>query len=664
MLLRARTSSKSIGWARVALAVATAVCIPAQGATSVPDWVKTAAQQVLPHYSERTRAVVLLDETVYTVDTDGRATEHVRKVVKILRPQGRQYGYPFVSFDKDSKITSFHVWSIDPAGHEFSVKDSEISEVGRPGEGGQLYSDEKAKVADPPGRDPGGVIAYEYERKERPYLAETTWQFQDEIPRVSQNFTLILPVGFTYTTTWAHHPQEKAIDLEHQRYRWEQNNVPAIDLEEVSMSPSYGALAARMTVHYTGGGSSVPQQGTWQGIGEWYEGLARDRTVTTPEITAKAAELTRGKTEFYDKAEAIGEFTQREIRYFVIEMGIGGLQPNPAADIFHGRYGDCKDKATLLNTMLATVGIHSAYLMVDSHRGLIDPDAPSIVGNHMVAAIEIPKGYDSPRLRSVVTAKTGKRYLVFDPTWERTPFGQLENNLQGSFGVLIEGKDSQIIELPVLDPGLNTVRRSASFTLQADGSLKGSVKELRFGDLSETRRGVFTHDDEKEQRHYMDRSAARDFTSFTLSDLKVENAESLNKDLTTTYTLDAAHFATVAGSLLMVRPRVLGSYSLETGRKLREVPIDLQETMRGSDEFDIALPEGYVVDELPDAVKLDVGFASYESATELRGKTLHYSRTYTLKSVTLPADKFSALQHLASVIEADENSRAVLKRTP
>ena len=86
--------------------------------------------------------------------------------------------------------------------------------------------------------------------------------------------------------------------------------------------------------------------------------------------------------------------------------------------------------------------------------------------------------------------------------------------------------------------------------------------------------------------------------------------------------------------------------------------------MRGSDEFDIALPEGYVVDELPDAVKLDVGFASYESATELRGKTLHYSRTYTLKSVTLPADKFSALQHLASVIEADENSRAVLKRTP
>jgi len=330
-------SFESTVWARVALAVATAICIPAQGATSVPDWVKTAAQQVLPHYSERTRAVVLLDETVYTVGTDGRATEHVRKVVKILRPQGRQYGYPFVSFDKDSKITSFHVWSIDPAGHEFALKDSEMFEVGSGTGGGELYSDEKAKVADPPGRDPGGVIAYEYERKERPYLAETTSQFQDEIPRVSQNFTLILPVGFTYTTTWAHHPQEKAIDLEHQRYRWEQNNVPAIDLEEVSMSPSYGALAARMTVHYTGGGSSVPQQGTWQGIGEWYEGLARDRTVTTPEITAKSAELTRGKTDFYDKAEAIGEFTQKQIRYFVIEMGIGGLQPHPAADIFNGR---------------------------------------------------------------------------------------------------------------------------------------------------------------------------------------------------------------------------------------------------------------------------------------------------------------------------------------
>ena len=173
---------------------------------------------------------------------------------------------------------------------------------------------------------------------------------------------------------------------------------------------------------------------------------------------------------------------------------------------------------------------------------------------------------------------------------------------------------------------------------------------------------MFTHDDAREQQRYMDRVVARDFSSVTLSDLKVENAEALNKDLTTTYSLDAAHFATIVGPLLMVRPRVLGSYSLDVDNKRRLVPIDLEETMRGTDEYDIALPDGYVVDELPDPVKLDVGFATYESSTELRGKSLHYSRTYTVRNVTLPAERYPALQKLARAIDADEASRVVLKK--
>ena len=78
----------------------------------------------------------------------------------------------------------------------------------------------------------------------------------------------------------------------------------------------------------------------------------------------------------------------------------------------------------------------------------------------------------------------------------------------------------------------------------------------------------------------------------SLTELKVENAAALNKDLTTTYALDATHFATTAGTLLMVRPRVLGSFAFNVDRKKRNVPIDLRETMRGTDEFDIALPDG------------------------------------------------------------------------
>jgi len=635
---------------------------PAWGADHVPDWVKEAAAQTLPHYSESTRAVVLLDDRTYTVDAKGQAVEHVRHVVKILRPQGREYAYPIVWFDKDSKVLSMHVWSIDPSGHEYAMKDNEIVEFSPPGDGGVLYSDEKAKVAEPPGRDPGGIVAYEYEERERPYLAETTWPFQGSIPHVKENFTLVLPQGFSYTTTWSNHEKIDGADMENHSYRWEMNNVPGIDLENVPMHPSTDSLTARMTVHYSGPGLAEPQDGTWQGIGLWYDQLAKDRLTPSPEIITKATELTAGKTDFYDKAEAIATFVQKQIRYFVIEMGVGGYQPHAVGDIFKGRYGDCKDKAALLSAMLAGVGIHSALVMVDTERGVVDPRDPSIVGDHMIGAIEIPAGYDSPKLHSVVTTKTGKRYLIFDPTWEMIPFGQVEDNLQGSYALLIEGSNSDIIQIPIMSPELNTIARTASFQLAADGSLKGTVVDKRQGDLAERRRYLFTREDAKKQQEYMDRTLAHDLMAASLTGLKVENADDLRKDLTTSFDVQSAHYASATGPLLMVRPRVLGTYTMDVDSKPRKVDIDLESTMKATDEYDIALPEGYVVDELPDPVKEDFGFAAYESKTEMRGNLLHYSRTFTLRQVTLPADKYADVRKLASVIAADEDSRAVLKR--
>jgi hypothetical protein len=554
-----------------------------------------------------------------------------------------------------------HVWSIGPDGHEYAVPDREIVELGHPGSG-NLYDDVRFKAAKPPGRDPGGVVALEYEQRMRPYIAEETWFMQGDNPRLNQVFTLELPTGFTYSTTWTHHPAVKESDLENRRRRWEVSNVPGIDLDEVSHRPAELSLAARMTLHYRPATSTETGKDGWQSIGEWYSGLSHDRLAPTPEISAKAQDLAAGKTDFYDKTESIAEFVQKQVRYFVIEMGIGGLQPHFAGDIFRNRYGDCKDKATLLSSMLSTVGIHSALVLVDSRRGVVDPDTPSSYGNHAIAAIEVPKDYNSPKLRSVVTAKTGRRYLIFDPTSEVTPFGQLEHQLQGGYGILVEGPDSQVIALPLLAPEFNTLRHTASLHLDSDGTLKGPVTEKRFGDLSDRRRNLYTHGDAKQQSEYLDHVLEQDFTTFKVSDVKVENAEALNKDLTTSFTIDVDRYARFTGPLLMVRPRVLGEEAPRVDHKRRTVPIDLNQTMQTHDEFDIELPAGYVVDELPHPVKLDLGFASYESESQVKGNVLHYSRTYTVRQVTLPPEKYSDLQKLSSVIATDEQSRAILKK--
>jgi hypothetical protein len=228
----------------------------------------------------------------------------------------------------------------------------------------------------------------------------------------------------------------------------------------------------------------------------------------------------------------------------------------------------------------------------------------------------------------------------------------------------MEGPDSQVIQFPVLSPDLNTIRRTASFQLQPDGSLKGTVKEKRFGDLSEDNRYLYTMGDVKQQTQYRDKVLGQDFTSFTVSDFKVQNAESLNKDLTTSYSISADRFGKPTGPLLMVRPRVLGTEELYAGHKERHgnIPVNLDQTMQAQDDYTIALPAGYAVDEIPDPIKLDLGFASYESSTSVKDNILHYTRTYTVREVTLPADKYSDVQKLAGVIAFDEQRSAILKK--
>src|SRR5947208_1552715 len=244
---------------RISACAALATLLTAAPATafaksdSVPDWVHAAASQTIPDYPPETNAVVLLDDTRYTVTPDGRAVEHRRRVVKILRPQGRDEGMVVVHFDTDSKILSMNVWSIGADGHEYAMKDKEFTDVGV-GESYAMFDDDRARIARAPAADPGAVIAYEYEQRIRPLLTEQTWWIQSDLPHLHESFTLELPPGFTYKATWAHHDTIQASDTEGHGWRWEAKAEPGIDLRRIPMHPSPYSLAARMTVHYSGPG--------------------------------------------------------------------------------------------------------------------------------------------------------------------------------------------------------------------------------------------------------------------------------------------------------------------------------------------------------------------------------------------------------------------------
>ena len=195
----------------------------------------------------------------------------------------------------------------------------------------------------------------------------------------------------------------------------------------------------------------------WRAIGQWTTKLEADRPDPSPEITAKAQTLIAGAPDFYTKLSRITEYIQKNIRYFIVARGIGGLQANHAADIFRNRYGDCKDKTTLLISMLQVAGIHACLRARRRPPRCRRSRFAFLYGNHMITAIEIPAdvGVLDPRLQAIVKANDGKRYLIFDPTNERTPVGNLPSYEQGSYGTLAAGASSQIIALPVLDPDTN-----------------------------------------------------------------------------------------------------------------------------------------------------------------------------------------------------------------
>jgi hypothetical protein len=625
-----------------------------------PDWGMNAYKTKTPDYAKDAAAVILFDEFVETVDAQGRAVERERRAKRVLKPQGRGEVACDVAYSEDEKINYFRVWTIAADEKQYMAQDSDFFEEGDTGVPIML-STNKRRIAHPPAVDVGATVICESEEVLEPYIHENIWEVQHSIPVVFQALEVDLPPGRAHTQSWHNFSPVQPVEVAPNHWRWELKDMPALTLRDVPSRPDWFALAARMSVQW-GDAAVDGTDNEWRAIGEWVTTLEANRPDPSAEITAQTQSLIAGAPDFYTKLARITDFIQKNIRYFIVMRGIGGLQANHAADIFRNKYGDCKDKTTLLISMLQVAGIHAYYVPVDDRRGIVDPADPSLFGNHMITAIEVPADVQDPRLMAIVKGKDGKRYLIFDPTNERTPVGNLPSYLQGGYGTLAAGASSQIIALPVLPPDANGTERKGSFTLTPDGTLAGTVDTAHSGPEGADLRMFLKYSDEKERREYWENQIARDVPGVVLNSFKYEQPTALDKPLEFHYQLTASQYAHTAGTLLLVRPRVVGSDVLPFDDKPRTVSIDLNATGKWHDSFDITLPTGYVVDETPDPIDVDVDFASYHSTVTGKDNHLHYEREYVVRQVEIPADKAGAFRRLESAILTDEKGTAVLKK--
>ena len=618
----------------------------------------------LPAHDEKTDAVLLYSEDILNVQGNGKIKSIERRAYKILRPGGRDRGLVLATFDSETRITGLRGWCIPAAGKDYEVKDKDVVEAALMGVmNGEFASDDRTKILKIPAADPGNIVGYEIERERRPYILQDEWSFQHEDPVREARYTLQLPAGWEYKAAFLNYPEVKATSAGPNEWQWTVNNVEAIRPEDDM--PPWRAVAGQMIVSFfSPGGGQTSGFGSWKDMAMWEAGLVRGRRESSQEIKQKVAELTASETSGLGKMRAIGKFVQDDIRYVAIELGIGGWQPHAASDVFSHHFGDCKDKATLMSAMLKEIGVESYYVVVNTNRGAVNEKTPAVNWfNHVILAIKLPEGVNDPSMRAVLQNKDLGRLLIFDPTDELTPFGYLRGQLQANYALLVTDAGGELVELPELPAGLNGIRRIGKLTLTPAGTLTGEVTEIRMGDRGAAQRyAMRSATTNKDKIKPIESLLSGSLTNYQITKATVSNLTHNDQPFEYDYSLVAQDYAKLAGNLLLVRPRVVGIKSsalLET-KEPRKFPVEFEGPSLDSDTFEITLPAGYVVDDLPPRVEVDYGFASYQSASEVQGNVLRYTRKFEVKDPSVPLAKMEELKKLYRIIASDERNTAVL----
>ena len=201
------------------------------------------------------------------------------------------------------------------------------------------------------------------------------------------------------------------------------------------------------------------------------------RQKPTPEIRAKALELTKDKKTDQEKIKAVYDYVAPEFRYVSLSFGVGRYQPHAAAArIFANKYGDCKDKHTLLESMLAC----------DWHRS----GDPVLINSWRKLDEQVPSPSQFDHVISYVEPAKLKMWL--DTTPEVAPFGLLSYQIRGkkALWVSLKGKP-EIIETPAMAPVPNEQFADVDAKINDVGTLIEKVHYTARGDSGLLFRSAF-----------------------------------------------------------------------------------------------------------------------------------------------------------------------------
>ncbi len=644
---------------RIFFAILALAALPLCAAPKPPGWLTEMATRAIPDYEETPNSVVLFEEETATVDPSGVVTTRVRKAVKILGRRGRGAASASALYRRDTgKVRSLDAWLIYASGKHKTYGKKETADIALAAN--DVYNESRLKIIRASSdADPGSVFGYEAVSEDRSIFTQFLYQFHNGGPSLTSRFSLELPAGWeAEAKVFNHDPIEPLV--QGARRTWELRDLRPIGDEPAR--PGNDALAPRLAVSYYPPASASglgPAFRDWPAVAHWLNTLNEPQYKPDAAVSAKAAQLAAGAVEPIDKIAALARFAQ-DVKYVSIQTGVGrggGYRPHAAPEVLANNYGDCKDKANLLRSMLHTLGVASYPVAIyASDRSFVRQEwASPQQFNHAILAISVP---DETNLPAAADYDGFGRLLFFDPTDEHTPFGQMPEDEQDAWALLVAPQNGGLVRTPATSPEDNLLERNVEATLAEDGAIRASLREQCSGDSATYNRALHRELTPADYRKVIERWVSRGARAAAVSKIDVADQDGA-------FTLDvefesASYAQSMGGRLLVFKPALVSrrnSHALVDEE--RRYPVVLasnayRETVR------VALPAGFRVDEKPSDVDLDTDFGRYQASWQVQEGELLFSRALETRAGVIPVEDYTEVRDFYKAVTRAEQSPVVL----